>query len=205
MSHKVLAAIVPTIILLPLFDTALTNCSISTCSETKWGYSYSEFDRYDVVLDHTTTAGTLYDPSAQNISPLLIDRLTHEVDVCLTDLGYSPINYQSFSVKVVGDWVLNCSGTQQELPDPVWAGNGGCVSKGQAPSIACPCRWRAGIKCPNIILTTPSFYLYKDALTRFVVGTDNPWASPELAKCASPSTTPLSNGSDPNNGLLTGQ
>lgn len=207
------------VILLPQSNST-TGCS--SCSELQWGYSDGEFSRYSAKVFDKTPEGIAYDPSGLPISPELIDRLTNEVNLCLTSMSPTgqlpsdamsgsrcfqgktfqlPINRKSFIVKIANDWVLSCDGTQQLLPDPVKAGPAGCVAKGQTPDAQCPCRWRAGIRCPNVIVVTPSFYLYKDALIRFVTGCQNPWASQALSQCASPSTTPLSDGSNPNNGL----
>lgn len=102
-------------------------------------------------------------------------------------------------MKVVSDWVPSCDHTQQLLP--TIAGPEGCVVKGLNPTEECPCRYRVGIACPNVLVVTPSMYLYKDVLVRFVTSCADPWASPELHKCVSPSTTPLSDGTDPKNGL----
>lgn len=206
------------IILLPQ-SNSVTGCA--SCSEMQWGYSDGEFSRYSAEGLYQTPEGTLYDPSGLPISPELIDRLTNEVDKCLTAISPTgnlpsdmqsgsrcyqgsfqlPIAKKSFVVKIANDWVLSCDGTQQLLPDPVKAGPAGCVAKGQTPDAQCPCRWRAGIRCPNVLVVTPSFYLYKDVLIRFVTGCQNPWGNDVLAQCASPSTTPLSDGTDPNNGL----
>ncbi len=183
----------------------------TVCDEDRWGYGYGAFDRYDVHPTSVTAGGIGYDPSGLPIAPELIDRLTGEVEKCLAsveaDAGVAracmqyagTIDRKSFVVKIANDWVLSCDGSQQLLP--VLAGSAGCIAKGLTPSEQCPCRWRAGIECPNQIITTPSFYLYKDALTRFVTGCADPWAYPSLATCVSPSTTPLSDGTDPNNGL----
>ena len=162
------------------------------CYSSQWGYSNGEFDRYIFIGSEKTQEGIIYDPSGQNISPQLIDRLTDEVEICLQQ----GIDRTSFQVKIAGDWVLNCDQTQQVLPDPVWEGWSGCYAKGQKPTAECPfCRWRAGIKCPGTLITTPSFYLYKDVLIRFITGNPDPWGDPILAKCATPSTLPLSDGS----------
>jgi len=196
-------------------DIRISGC-ISYCDATEWGYSYGEFDSYNVNATKITTEGILFDPSDQNISPQLIDRLTNEVNNCLMNTfpnkslpndiittSYCkqiklplPIDKTSFVVKIANDWVFSCDKTQQLLPTPVKAGGEGCISKGLTPNENCPCRWRAGIKCPNILITPPSFYLYKDILIRFITKCANPWNSAELAFCATPSTTPLSNGSD---------
>ena len=184
------------------------------CMEYQWGYSFEEFDHYVFTPGFTTKEGIAYDPSEQNISPDLIDRLTNEVEDCLnssfpnhtipsdvatkslcpTNTLPSSINRSSFVVKVANDWVLNCDKTQQVLPNPVIAGGSGCIAKGQN-DIPCPCRWRAGIKCPNQLVVTPSFYLYKDVLIRFITSCSNPWGSQEFSLCATPTTDPLSDGS----------
>jgi|SRR5581483_1631016 len=209
--------------------TAVTSCSsgdiassdAGSCNEVWLGYTQHEFDRYDVNPTMVTPEGTPFDPSGQNISGELIDRLTNEVQACLAknfpdgvipdgfaQVSYCekgthinlPIDKKSFVVKIAGDWVLNCDGTQQVLPKPVESGNVGCWNKGELPTAQCPCRWRAGIACPNKLITCPNFYLYKDVLIRFSTGCAEPWQIPQFAECASPSTTPLSDGSDPNNG-----
>jgi hypothetical protein len=73
------------IILAAIFEAGTTSCGpVSNCSEIQWGYSYGEFDHYKVTPDHITIGGTHYDPTGQPISPELIDRLTNEVNSCLT-------------------------------------------------------------------------------------------------------------------------
>ena len=213
------------LIIIPVVLTsAISLLSLSTetgcgyCDELRWGYGYGAFDQYNVNATLTTPLGTHYDPSGLPISPQLIDRLVGEVNTCLQGVAPNnvlpsdvvkasmcastnitlPINRQSFQVKVASDWVYSCDKTQELLP--VDAGSAGCIANGLTPTDSCPCKWRAGIKCPNSIITTPSFYLFKDALTRYITGCQNPWAS-ALANCATPSTTMLSDGTDPNNGL----
>lgn len=214
------------IVLLSLFTMVILNCSNEQCLESKLGYSNCEFDQYEVNSNFKTSEGILYDPSGLSISPDLIDRLTNEVNVCLyelydnkllsediitnsfcTNLSINktiplPIDKSSFIVKIANDWVISCDGLQQLLPTPIKYGGSSCISKGLIPTAECPCRWRAGFKCPNVIITTPSFYLFKDVLIRFVTGCQGPWETVELSKCASPTTTPLSDGSDPKNGIL---
>ena len=218
MKHKLFLIAILLILLLPIFDVGVSGCISSDCDYYQWGYSDGEFDHYDVNTTQITNEGIVFDPTGQNISPQLIDILTNEVNDCLittfpnkilseTIMNASycdniemplPIDKTSFVVKIPNDWILNCDNTQQVLPTPVKSGGDGCIDKGLTPTEFCPCRWRAGIKCPNMLITTPSFYLYKDVLVRFITGCANPWASPELAICASPSTSPLSDGSNIN-------
>jgi hypothetical protein len=126
--------------------------------------------------------------------------LTTEVETCLLSNGYisQKIDRQSFNVLIASDWFLSCDepgwGVNQLLP--VSAPEEGCEAKGMTPDPACPCDWRAGIECPNHIITTPSFYLYKDALIRFITSIEDPWVG-NLATCATPTTTQLSDGTEP--------
>lgn len=171
-------------------------CTFNSCSELKWGYAPGAFDSYEVNSVSVTPSGIAYDDSGLPIDPALIDRLTDEVEQCLSSLQMLdcgrvvlPIDRKSFVVKVASDWVISCDKTQQLLP--VLSGDAGCLAKGEQPSDQCPCRWRAGISCPNVLVVTPSFFLYKDVLIRFTTGCRNPWASEALSLCASPSTAPL--------------
>jgi len=203
------------IIYLLFLSLIIVNCNSNiTCSEYQWGYSEGEFDYYHPQFSSITNDGTHFDPMDQNISPQLIDQLTNQVEdclhttfpnsqltdtvihqsVCLNNRFTYPIDRKSFNIVVANNWVLSCDGSQQLLPQPVISGNAGCLAKGETSSIQCPCRWRAGIKCPNVLITTPSFYLYKDILIRWITNCSNPWNSPELVNCANPSTNPLSLG-----------
>jgi len=129
------------------------------------------------------------DPTGQAISPALVDRLTREVSECLK----VSINTGSFVVKVPADWGLSCDKSQQVLSAS--APESGCAAKGLKNE--CACHWRAFVQCPNAIVTTPSLYLYKDALVRFVTGSQDPWSDPALAACVAPTTDPLSRGDGP--------
>lgn len=156
----------------------------------QWGYYAAT--TYPVKASRLTNDGIRFDSQGQDISGALIDRLVGEVETCLA----RRIDRKSFQVLIPKDWTLSCDGTQQVLPTE-GAGAMGCLAKGQTPTERCPCRWRAYIQAPNIIVATPSMYLLKDALTRFVTGSSNPWADPALAKCVQPTTKPLSSGAEP--------
>ncbi len=73
MIFVVLAAIVSIVAVAP-------QCSDPICSETRWGYAYHAFNRYEVQLTNVTESGIAYDPSGLQISSALIDRLTAEVE-----------------------------------------------------------------------------------------------------------------------------
>lgn len=153
------------------------------CTPASYGYVTTNDVSYAVATDHVSPSGIHYDPSGQKIAGELLDRLTDEVAACLG----RPIDRASFRVKIPSEWTLSCDAQQQLLPSG--APGEGCDAKGLQG--ACPCRWRAIVQCPDVIVTTPSLYLYKDALVRLVVPSADPWSSPALAKCASPSTGPL--------------
>lgn len=173
---------------------ALAGCSLFTSSgvhpEHLWGYNV-DAPPYKVECV-STPKGVCFDPSGQAISAGLVDRLTDEVEACVG----KTIDRGSFRVKIANDWHLSCDGAQQVLP-AAGAGDLGCEAKGLTPTAACPCLWRAYLQGDGVIVATPSMYLFKDALTRFVTGSRNPWADPKLVACVQPTTAPLSNGSGP--------
>lgn len=174
---------------LALFALGLIGCAPSQrCLRSAWGYSVEGDRQYATSPTETSPGGIRFDDSGQAVAGELLDRLTNEVSECL----HMSIDRSGFVVKVPADWQPSCDGSQQLLS--AGAPDAGCLAKGQEPVAGCPCRWRAVIQCPNVIVATPSLYLYKDALTRWVTGSANPWASPELAKCAMPSTAPLLGG-----------
>jgi hypothetical protein len=173
----------------------LAGCSV--CSETQWGYEDGTFDAYSIGALERTPGGVMYDASGTGVSAATVDQITDKVETCLRPLaGTSPpgafcegrivpasIDRSSFRLKIAADSVIGCSG-QEVLP--VVAPSSGCEAKGETPTAACPCRWRAGIRCPNILIVTPNFVEYRDVLIRFVTGCADPWANPELSVCASP-------------------
>lgn len=146
-----------------------------------WG----KFD-YPTAPVETTAKGIRYDPSGLPISGALIDRLTDEVEACLE----RPVDRASFVVKVAADSSLSCSKDQEVLP--VVAGS---MCKGMAGTPDCPCKWRAAVLLPNILVTTPSMYLLKDAMVRFLTRSRDPWSDPALVLCVAPTTDPLGDGS----------
>lgn len=164
----------------------LAGCVPEVCNPVRWGYMVGHGKTYDVGPLVQSPAGVRVDAPGGAMFLPTVDRLTAEVSECLR----VSIDRSSFLVKVPGDWLLSADGTQQELT--AIAPGSGCTAKGLTGEQ--PCRWRAVIQCPNVIVATPSLYLFKDALVRFVTGSQNPWADPELAKCAAPSTDPLSMG-----------
>ncbi|MEK9152729.1 MAG: hypothetical protein AAB692_05170 [Patescibacteria group bacterium] len=176
-----------------------------------WDYGF----HYQVHPGFKTPDGIQVDPTGQQISPRLVDRLTRETERCLEEtfgnppripdelLGPSdcikgdsfplPFRRDCFAVKVPDNWSwADANPRQQVLADKAPAG--GCIDKGQCKTTeGCDCHWRAGVQ-GRVVVTTPSFYIYKDALIRLMTGCGNPWAVPEFARCAAPTTAPDSMG-----------
>lgn len=197
------------ILVLSAIPTSVS-CNTGKCTEENWNYYTGEFDYIKVNPTKYTKDKISYDDGQLNINPDVIDRLTTEVETCLnknfpnglpTEVMYraicnttiipKKIDRSSFVVKIADNYVLSCDKSQQMLPNPVRAGGSGCVQKGLNPSETCPCRWRSGIQCPNKLITTPSMYIYKDVLIRFVTTCKDPWGNELMAQCAAPSTNPL--------------
>lgn len=184
----------------------LINCKGPDCPH----YGYTSQFNYQVSYNAITPSGIKVDTSGQLIRLDTIDVLTNEVETCLEknfgspphipqevrNASYCvvsdfnlPCDRDCFSVKVPDDWVMSCDGSQQLLPTE--APQELCDAKGLTANPDCPCRWRAGIQNNNIIVTTPSLYLYKDPLIRIITGCNNPWAHTRLAECAQPTVPPL--------------
>ncbi len=193
--------------------TSTTDCAEDPCKPVYW--YWSQF-AYDVSPSMTTPKGIKVDPSGQHINPARIDRLTDETERCLIetfgnppklppdvvrdgkcqgDTFALPPRRQCITVKVPNDWHLNCDKTEQVLPQD--APVGGCEEKGEHPSEVCHCHYRAGLQNDQTIVTTPNMLVYKDPLIRIITGCGDPWHSPPLAKCATPTTGMLDDGSGP--------
>jgi hypothetical protein len=170
-------------------------------------YRYESQFEYAVTPAFTTPSGIPVDPSGQDVSAETVDAQTAEVEACLArEFGSPPhlppevrraadcleetfalpIPRGCFAVKVPADWTLSCDGDQQVLPSR--APDALCLAKGLVPTDDCPCRWRAGLEDDGrVVVTTPSFHMFKDPLVRLATGCNNPWAHPKLARCATPS------------------
>ena len=177
--------------------------------------SYRWVFDYDVHPDRVTPKGIRVDDTGQDIDLELIDQLVDEVEECLydefgpepvltedmrlwkIDVGSAwclndsfvlPIDRSSIIVKIPDTWSLTCDKSQQILADR--SPDEGCTAKGLTPTEECPCSWRAGFQPENVIIATPSLYLFKDPLIRLVTSCVNPWTD-RLAQCASPTVPKL--------------
>lgn len=111
-----------------------------------------------------------------------LDRVTDKTLACLR----LP-SVRSFRVIVASNWTTSCDGKEQVLP--MLAPSAGCLAKAPATG-GCKCHWRAGVREPDVVITTPNLLLYPDALTRLQTGSANPWADSSLIPCLGPWTGP---------------
>lgn len=169
--------------------------------------SYAPLEGYEVGGYDYTPEGIHVD-APDNYDLSVVDRLTNEVYFCLQQTFpslYIPDHIASASwcyprkirlfrrscleVKVPAEWRVSSDGMQQTLFDQ--APEASCSAKGFTGS----CYWRAGLQQEEdssaIIVTTPSLYLYKDPLLRYITNCDYPWQSLELAYCMDTTTGPL--------------
>lgn len=181
-------------------------------NETKYGIDNSNFVDPNVY----TPKNVWVDMSGLPVNLNKIDRVIDEVEACLRGFDTAdgknyivpqsdaagcrtatftlPICRGCLIVKVANDWHLSetmFAGSYQQLL-PSFAGYGDC-GKDLAPGI---CFWRAGIQDNYTIVTTPSFYVFKDPLVRLTTGCDKPWSNAALTVCMTPTTHPLDDGSE---------
>lgn len=175
-------------------------------------YRFPDQTSYDVSPEKTTKTNIAVDTSGLNINLDKIDRLTSEVEECLSKLPplskedvmngqcvsatlELPIKRECLTVKVASDWFLSkyeYNGTHhQQLP---YTNGGQCSYKGLPTGV---CWYRCGIQDNLTIVVPPSFYLYKDPLVRIATGCANPWYVSSLANCMEPTTSPLGDGTEP--------
>ena len=178
---------------------------------------FTDQTNYNVTPTEFTPKNIAVDPSGLNINLSMIDRLTDEVETCLTNtFGKDgilppdvvkdgqcirnntfqlPIHRECLTVKVANDWFLSkyeYGGTLHQLLP--YTNGGQCTDKGLPAGV---CYYRVGIQDNLTIVVPPSFLLYKDGLVRIVTGCYNPWYAPSLAACMNPTTGALDDGSQP--------
>lgn len=195
----------------------LVHCGTSYCKQL---FPQITQTTYSVAATLVTPKGVHYDPSGLAINPALVDRLVDEVETCLAkaypdgwvntlagqaqhDDGAAcggshhftlPIARGCLTVKVAADWHLSedvFAGSKQQLLHDIASEAGDC-GKGEGGPGAC--FWRAGVQDKVTIVTTPSFYVFKDPVVRVVTGCAFPWSSAKLSACMVPTTAALSDG-----------
>jgi hypothetical protein len=174
---------IPTTVLLNLlrhagsvFTTLLASALIYACApapwEQKYGYYLDRSPNYD-VNPVVTPGGVRYDGE---VDVEQLDFLTNQLESCLE----RSIDRSSFVVKIPNDWTYSCDGTEEVLP---FVSVFDKTCKGQTATETCPCRYRAVLQEPNVVVVTPNLKLYRDALTRLLLNTTNPWSNPEISPC----------------------
>jgi hypothetical protein len=165
-----------------LFMCAASGCEPAPC-EQRWGYRLrGDSPAYAFQPTLRTPEGIEVDASANPHPGALAARVALAVDqleACLE----TPIERRTLRVKVPDDWGPSCDGSDEVLP--FVAAVGEC--KGKTATETCPCRYRAIVQCgePCIVVATPNLLLFKDALTRLVTGSADPWGDERLAPCLS--------------------
>lgn len=145
--------------------------------EQRFGYYLDESPSYAFQAGHTTPGGIAIDTTS-NADPealaIGVDVLSLEVEDCFR----TPLDRTAFRVLVPADWLVSCEGNEVlpfRVPDR--------MCKGEQATDACPCRYRALLQEPDLVITTPNLALFKDALVRLLTGSVNPWADPRLVRC----------------------
>lgn len=201
-----------------VFPFFVAACAPSYCKQL---YPQATQTTYPVNATKTTPKGIRYDDSGLPINPTLIDRLTDEVETCLTkaypdgwintlagqenhDDGAAcgrshrftlPVSRSCLTVKIAADWHKSSSefaGTFQQLLHDISSNAGPDCGKNEIGPGAC--YWRAGIQNNVVIVTTPSFFVYKQPLVEIITGCSFPWSSSKLSACMAPTTDAMSDG-----------
>ena len=210
------------VILLTALFIALISCASSgelhhSNNRCAAQHYFTDQTNYNVYPTEYTAENIAVDPSGLSINLSKIDRLTNEVEKCLTDtFGANgilppdvvkdgqcirnntfdlPIHRECITVKVASDWFLSkyeYGGTLHQLLP--YTNGGQCTDKGLPAGV---CYYRVGIQDNLTIVVPPSFLLYKDGLVRIVTGCYNPWYAPALAACMNPTTNALDDGTQP--------
>ncbi len=138
----------------------------------RYGYYLDREPNY--TINATVSPGGVHYDGDVDVEQL--DFLTSQLESCLE----RTIDRSSFIVKIPTDYTMSCDGTEEVLPF-VSIVDRSC--KGKDATEECPCRYRAVIQEPNVLVVTPNLKLYRDVLTRFLTGSTNPWADPNLSGC----------------------
>jgi hypothetical protein len=158
-------------------STVLTTALIlSACAPAPWEQRYGYFlDRSpDYPINPVVSPGGVRYDGETDVQQL--DFMTDQLEACLE----RSIDRSTFVVKIPSDWTYSCDGTEEVLPF-VSVFDRSC--KGKTATETCPCRYRAILQEPNVVVVTPNLKLYHDALTRLLTGSTNPWEDSELVGC----------------------
>jgi hypothetical protein len=159
----------------------------SACGPDCWTTTWTVTNKYTVNKSNIvkTQLGVRVDSEIDGIDLDEIDFRILDTLYCLKNLNHRMKSLSTcidcITIKIPKDITWSCDGTQQLLPTE--APQELCNAKGFNLDPDCPCRWRALIQSPAIIVTTPNLALFKDALLRYVTDEFNPWLKPELVRC----------------------
>jgi hypothetical protein len=156
----------------------ITACEPAPC-ESQWGYLLrGDYPAYTFEATYRTRSGIEVDTSSNEYPRALatsVDIAVGQLEACLE----TSIDRSSFRVKIPDDWSYSCDGSDEVLPFTAVTG----MCKGKTATEECPCRYRAIVQCPDIVVVTPNLLLFKDALTRLLTGSVDPWSDPQLSSC----------------------
>ena len=200
-----------------LFASCVAGCTYHRCSTPARFYIQDEVHAADFPfhLSGVTPKNIAVDVGGQPINPRRIDRIVDEVETCAAALapgGVLPAEVVSqgscreeritlpfprscMAIKVINNAFISetqFAGSKHQMI-PGWVAMG-CTEKGMPSG---PCYRRSGIINGDTIVTTPSMYLLKDSLVKLYMHCETPWLSPALAKCMTPTTGPLDDGTGP--------
>lgn len=160
--------------------TVLVSVLIAACAPAPFGQAYGYYldrDPSYSVNPVASPGGVRYDSEVGDLLDVSqLDFLTDQLEACLE----RSIDRTSFIVKIPNDWSYSCDGTEEVLPF-ISIVDKSC--KGKDATEECPCRYRAVLQEPNVVVVTPNLKLYRDALSRLLLDTSNTWNDPNIAGC----------------------
>jgi len=160
---------------------------ICACGSDCWTTTWTVTDEYAINESNITKTqlGVRIDSEIDGIDLDEIDLRIVDVLYCLKDLNREAKSLRTcvdcITVKIPKNITWSCDGKQQLLPTE--APQESCNAKGFAADPNCPCKWRALIQTPAVIVVTPNLALFKDAFLRYITGEYNPWPTSELVEC----------------------
>lgn len=162
--------------------------------EAQW----PNYTAYEVTVTHDTPHGIHLDDPKHELDPDHVDRVVQRVVDCLAPLKDNPLSEaergealcygtptlevrQCLVVKMAPDWrVSKCTG-EQVFPCNVPIES--CTSKGQIPTVECPCSCRSIVQDNTVVLATPNMRIFPAYLTTLLTGCFRPWTA-RLAHCS---------------------
>lgn len=161
--------------------TLLATVLIAACTPAAWeirfGYYLDRSPNYPIANIVASPGGVRYDSEVGELLDVVeLDWMTDSLEACLE----RSIDRSSFVVKIPSDWTYSCDGTEEVLPFVSVVDR---TCKGRTATEACPCRYRAVLQEPNVVVATPNLKLYRDALSRLLLNTSETWSNPEISPC----------------------